>query len=135
MFQVGTNSWVNITDADTYFNDIWDGSFWPSLSLLQKQRLLISACKWILSSGYTISMSSTAQLVKDAQCELAKEIYESWAEYKKRRTLSASGVRNFNFNGWSENLKKQELPINIQYLLEDFATGQSGKFFEVDRDY
>jgi hypothetical protein len=135
MFQVGTNSWINITDANTYFNDIWDGSFWSSRTLLEKQRLLISACKWILSSGYSISMSSTAQLVKDAQCELAKEIYESWTDYKKRRTLYASGVRNFNFNGWSESLKKQELPVNIQALLEDFATGQGGKFFEVDRDY
>jgi uncharacterized HAD superfamily protein len=135
MFSVGGNSWVTIADADIYFSDIWDGSFWSILSLLQKQRLLITAYKWILSSGYSISMSSTAQKVKDAQCELAKEVYNAYDEYKKRQRLYASGVRNFNFNGWSESLAKQELPVNIQDLLEDFATGQGGKFFEVNRDY
>lgn len=135
MFSVGTNSWTSITEANTYFGDIWDGSFWSSLSLSNKQKLLITACKWILSSGYSISMSSTSQVVKDAQCELAKEIYYSYEDYKKRRTLYAAGVRNFNFNGWSESLSKQELPINIQDMLEDYATGQGGKFFELDRDY
>jgi uncharacterized HAD superfamily protein len=135
MFLLGTNSWLTIAEADIYFSDIWDGSFWSSLLLSQKQRLLITACKWILSSGYSISMSSTAQKVKDAQCELAKEVYNAYDEYKKRQRLYASGVRNFNFNGWSESLAKQELPVNIQDLLEDFATGQGGKFFELHRDY
>lgn len=135
MFQIGTNSWVNIIEANTYFEDIWDGSFWSSQSLSDKQKLLITACKWILSSGYSISMSSTSQKVKDAQCELAKEVYNAYSEYKKRQTLYASGVRSFNFNGWSESLVKQELPINIQGLLSSFATGQGGKFFEVERDY
>jgi len=135
MFAVGTNSWINITDADTYFNDIWDGSFWSSQSLPDKQKLLITACKWILSSGYSISMTSTAQVVKDAQCELAIEVYNSYEEYKNRRTKYASGIRSFNFNGWSETLVKAELPVNIQALLADSATGQGGKFFEVDRDY
>lgn len=135
MFQVGVNSWVNINEANTYFGDIWDGSFWSSLSLSDKQKLLITACKWILSSGYSISMSSTSQIVKDAQCELAKEVYNSYSEYKKRSTLYASGVRSFNFNGWSETLSRGELPVNIQDMLEDFATGQGGKFFVVSRDY
>lgn len=135
MFLVGTNSWITIADANIYFNDIWDGSFWSSRSILEKQRLLITACKWILSSGYSISMTSTSQKVKDAQCELAKEVYNTYNEYKKRQTLYASGVRSFNFNGWSESLARQELPLAVQDLLEDFATGQGGKFFELKRDY
>jgi hypothetical protein len=135
MFLVGTNSWISIADANIYFSDIWDGSFWSSRSILEKQRLLITACKWILSSGYSISMSSTSQKVKDAQCELAKEVYNAYNEYKKRQTLYASGVRSFNFNGWSESLARQELPLTIQDLLGDFATGQGGKFFELKRDY
>jgi hypothetical protein len=65
MFLVGTNSWISIADANIYFADIWDGSFWSSLLLVDKQKLLITACKWILSSGYSISMSSTSQKVKD----------------------------------------------------------------------
>jgi uncharacterized HAD superfamily protein len=135
MFQVGVNSWVNINEANTYFNDIWDGSFWPSLSLVDKQKLLITSCKWILSSGYSIAMSSSSQKVKDAQCELAREVYSSLSEYKKRNTLYASGVRRFDFYGWSETLKRGELPITIQILLEDSKTGDGGKFFIVSRDY
>jgi beta-glucosidase/6-phospho-beta-glucosidase/beta-galactosidase len=135
MFQVGVNSWVNINEANTYFEDIWDGSFWSSLSLADKQKLLITSCKWILSSGYSIAMSSASQKVKDAQCELAREVYYSLSEYKKRNTLYASGVRSFNFNGWSETLMRGELPITIQSLLEDSKTGDGGKFFVVSRDY
>jgi uncharacterized HAD superfamily protein len=135
MFQVGVNSWVNINEANTYFNDIWDGSFWSSLSLADKQKLLITSCKWILSSGYSISMSSSSQKVKDAQCELAREVYSSLSEYKKRMTLYASGVRRFDFDGWSETLKRSELPITIQTLLEDSKSGDGGKFFVVSRDY
>ena len=135
MFAVGTNSWISIIDANEYFGDIWDGQFWSSLSLDEKQRLLITACKWILSAGYSISMSSTAQKVKDAQCELAREVYNSFAEYKKRNTLYASGVRNFNFDGWSETLTKGTLPVNIGTLLEDYVSGEGGKFFDLERDY
>jgi hypothetical protein len=135
MFQVGVNSWISIADADEYFNDIWDGSFWSSLSLANKKKLLITANKWILSAGYSISPSSTSQKVKDAQCELAIEVYNSYDEYKKRKTLYGSGVRSFNFNGWSETLKKAELPVNVADLLEDFASNSNNKFFNLSRDY
>jgi hypothetical protein len=134
-FAVGTNSWINILDANEYFSDIWDGSFWSSLSLNQKQQLLITACKWVLRSGYDIALTSTSQKVKDAQCELAIEVYNSYEEYKRRQTLYASGVRSFNFDGWAETLVKSELPANIQGLLENFAKNSNNKFFNLERDY
>jgi hypothetical protein len=60
--------------------------------------------------------------------------YKYEFNFSKSKRLYASGVRSFNFNGWSESLSKSELPVNIQDLLEDFATGQGGKFFEVKRE-
>jgi hypothetical protein len=135
MFQVGVNSWVTIAEADEYFNDIWDGSYWSSLSLANKKKLLITSNKWILSAGYSIPLTSTEQKVKDAQCELSTEVYKSYEEYKKRNTLYGAGVRSFNFNGWSEKLKKGELPVRIQNLLEDFASNSNNKFFDLTRDY
>lgn len=135
MFQVGVNSWVTIAEADEYFNDIWDGPFWSSLSLADKKKLLITSNKWILSAGYKIPPTSTATKVKDAQCELAKEVYNSYEEYTKKNTLHGSGVRSFNFNGWSEKLAKSELPANVGNLLEDFASNSNNKFFDLSRDY
>lgn len=134
-FAINVNSWISVSDANTYFEDIWDGSFWPSLLLIEKERSLVTACKWILSSGYSIAMTSTAQKVKDAQCELAITVYNSYDEFKKRDILFASGVRKFNFNGWAEDLARGELPLKIQVLLESFASGSGAKFFEITRDY
>lgn len=135
MFIVGQNSWVTVAEANTFFSDLWGGDFWATLSVAQKQQLLITAFNWINSSGYSISPTSTSVLVKNAQMMLAKEIYNSLPDYEKRQTLYASGVRSFSIEGFSETLAKQELPFNIQQLLNDFKTGGGGKFFEIERGY
>jgi hypothetical protein len=132
---VGVNSWISLADANTYFSQIKDGAFWASLTNSEKEILLMTSFYWINRSGYSIAPTSTSILVKQAQCELTIEVHYRYTEYKKRAAQYASGLRNFNFNGWAESLALPALPLIIENMLEGFLTGKGGKFFEMTRDY
>lgn len=134
MFEVGVNSWISVLDADNYFSDMYGYDFWSSQTDANKKKLLVTAFRWINASGYSIAPTSTSSIVKQAQCELCYEIFNNFEDYKKRQTLYATGVRQFNFDGWSETLVKAELPENIKNLLGDFKTGDI-EFFDMNRPY
>lgn len=135
MFEVGVNSWISLNEANEYFSDMFGYSFWGTQTDTVKKQLLVTAFRWINASGYSIAPTSTSSIVKNAQCELCYEIYNSFEDYKKRETLYATGVRSFNFDGWQETLVASELPIKIANLLADFYTGGNAKIFTLKRDY
>jgi len=131
---VGTNSFVTVLEADAYLAEKYGiGTDWTALLIAEKEQALITAYRWIMSlSDYSISPTSTAIKVKEAQIELAIYIVRDYSEYLKRRSLYSQGVRNFKISKWSETLKKAGLPFEVENLLFDYLTG--GEFPEFNRD-
>lgn len=132
---VGTNSWITRADADTYFSEKYGAGAWATLTDSVKDQLLISAFRWIQQqSKFTIPASSTAEIVKQAQCEAAWFIYNYWTEYTKRQALTASGVKSFKISNFSETLELPTFPIFIGDMLDGFVTSQGGVFPTVSRE-
>jgi len=131
---VGTNSWVTIVEADLYLDAKYGAGAWASLSDVDKAALLISACRWIRNQSiFSIALSSTSQIVKDAQCEAAWYLYKYGEAHWKRTALYASGVRDFQVSKWSETLEEPTFPGNIAAMLSDSITGAGNEFPTVTR--
>jgi len=91
---VGTNSYISLTDANTYLADrygyaIWDAEINQEAALISSARLLDTQLKWLQSKTdidqpmqwprSTFDAYDTdeiPQIVKDAQCELAFDLAE-----------------------------------------------------------
>lgn len=132
---VGVNSWVTIAEADAYFEAKWGAAKWASLTLTQKAQLLISACRWIRQqSTLSVTLSSTAELVKNAQLEAAWFIYQWFDEYEKRRALTSSGVRSWKALDASETLAAVEFPAFLSDMLSDFIVEAGGLIVSASRD-
>lgn len=133
---LNVDTWVTISEANSYLNTKWGAQSWASLSQSDKEKLLISAFRWINSlSDYSIAATCTEAKVKYAQIECAWIIYTAWDDYQKRQDLYQSGVRSFNFDGWQESLVKPDLPFLVKELLSGFVTGSGGRIIEMKRDY
>jgi hypothetical protein len=125
---VGTNSWVTIAEANDYIFWRYGASAWATLSDADKEALLRTAYNLLrMQSGYTISPTSTAQEVKNAQCETAWFWYQHGEEWDKRSALYAGGVRSFSVMSWSESLAAPDLPPFIKNMIKDFYTSGNYK--------
>lgn len=124
---VGQNSWVTISEADDYLTDSVNAFSWfdiPSSlgpGVLSKESLLVTAYYWLTNDGrFDLPASSTNDLVKYAQIELAWWIFQHSVEFLKREALITSGVKEFEYSKWREKLGKQELPPRIVGSLSSF---------------
>ena len=133
---VGTNSWVSFDDADDYMEDRFNNSIWESAIDENKAKSLITAFKWLYNSQkFNIPLTSTAQIVKDAQTELANYILVNFEEFEKRRALQSQGVENFKVLKWQEKfIKDADIPQFINDMLTDYVMNKGGVFFTVDRN-
>ena len=132
---LNTNSWVTVTESDTYFLDRWGSVNWHSLTNTEKERLLVTSFRWIQAQPqFSISASSTSDIVKNAQMELAWYIYRYFTETEKRRALYAQGVRRFSLSKWSETLEEGGFPNFITDMLGDELINLGGYFPTVSRD-
>lgn len=135
---VGVNSWVTLIEADAYFAYKWEATEWNdgTLSPAQKESLLISAYRWINQQTYfSIPPASTANIVKEAQCEAAWYIYKYWSQHQDRRALFNMGVERFTISKFSESLRGVQFPEFIADMLDDFVTTKGGTFPFVERDF
>ena len=134
---LNTNSWVTVTEADTYFLDRWGSVDWHSLTNIEKERLLVTAFRWIQAQPqFSISASSTNESVKNAQMELAWYVYKFFTETEKRRAIFAQGVRRFSLSKWSETLEEGSngFPGFITDMLDDELVNIGGYFPTVSRE-
>ena len=137
VLSVGTNSWVTLAEADLYFEGKYQASTaWAALTDSVKNQLLVSAYRWIQQQAlFSISASSTAQIVKDAQCEAAWYLYSYGDEDENRRALSGQGVTEFELNEWREKLSKYEFPGFLSDMLDDYYTGKGARLVTFEREY
>jgi hypothetical protein len=129
---INTNSWVTEAETNSYLEAKIGADSWSALSSTVKKQCIISAYRKI---KYLIGMTITeiTQAVKDAQMEMSWHLYKYWKDYEKTDTLIASGVKSFNFNGWSETLEKIDVPAFIKNMLQDNYSG-GHKFMTVERE-
>ena len=123
---VGTNSWVTVAEADAYFADHFGRSAWAGLANSVKEQLLISAYRWIQQQAiFSISPTSTADAVKQAQYETAWYIYKYFDNHEDRRALITQGVKRFQISKFEEELEEAGFPKFIKDILKDSLVGRS----------
>jgi len=132
---VGTNSWVTLVEANNYLEGKLNADAWATLSNNVRTQCLITAYRWLFyHPNLNIPASSTADVVKSAQIELAWWIYNYYAGYEKRGSLIASGVTEFDLSEWGEKLTAQDLPKVVKDILGDELTGLGGYFPTMSRE-
>lgn len=61
---VGTNSYINLTNADTYFADRLNSDVWDSATASNKEKALIQATKILDSMTFIGTRSKSTQILK-----------------------------------------------------------------------
>jgi len=129
VIEVGENSYIDITDADTYFATRYGASAWAALSDETKDQLLITATqridalrlkgrKYVYTQTlnfpryldrnieyqqdylYDVNLNTIPEVVKKATCEEALALLNT--EATKRRELQNQGVTSFTIGKLSE---------------------------------
>lgn len=137
VLSVGTNSWVTLAEADLYFEGKYQASAaWSALTDSVKKQLLVSAYRWIQQQVlFTISASSTAEIVKQSQCEAAWYLYSFGEEDEKRRALSGQGVTEFELDNWREKISGYDFPGFLKDMLDDYYDGRGARLVTFEREY
>lgn len=134
MITVGVNSWATVAEADTYFSTSYGRDAWGTFTTASKESLLITAFNVIRQSPVlNVPVSSTDELVKQAQYEMAWYIYGNWTTHQERESLYAQGVREFDISKFGEKLEAPQLPARVTSILDDYITNIGG-FAVITRD-
>jgi hypothetical protein len=130
---VGTDSWISLADADTFFNSHIGSSAWEALSDADKEKYLKTAYRWIYyDSAFSVPATSTETAVKYGQCEAALFLINYYSEYDKRDALSAMGVKSFDYGKRSEELTEVQKPASVINYFSSVAMYTGGvSLFEV----
>jgi hypothetical protein len=114
---VGTNSWITLADADTYFTTHIGSDPWDALSDANKEYYLVTAYNWIYyDSAFSVPAASTETAVKYGQCEAALYLISYYTDMKKHEAMIASGITSFEYGKRQEDLtqiKKPQIVINM----------------------
>ena len=91
---IGTNSWVTINEADSYFESRLGASLhWNSAT--EKETALITAYNQLKNNSeysFPISIEQITDNMKKAQCEQALFLIEFNSGIERRKSLQAQGV-------------------------------------------
>jgi hypothetical protein len=113
---VGTDSWVTLAEADTYFESRIQTDPWDALSDANKEKYLKTAYRWIYyDSAFPVPASSSETAVKYGQCEAAFFLITYYDTMDKHAALIASGVTHFKYGKREEDItdvKKPQVVIN-----------------------
>lgn len=122
MLTVGTNSWVTIAEADSYIADMYSNTGWAAAD---KDKLLITAFRRIYTCpDFSIAKTSTNELVKWAQIELAFWLLKNNNDMQKREALQSMNITSVRIDDMSESYDKGFiLPPIVKNMLKDFASG------------
>lgn len=119
---VGTNSWVTLEYANTYFSTRLNAYvYWNTAAA--KEAALVTAFEFLMGCGlYSIAADSTDVAVKKAQCEMALFLLQHGADMDARKGIQAQGVSQAGIVGESYDLSRAgefPLPPIVKQLLKD----------------
>lgn len=127
---IGQNSWVTLTEAETYLTDKMEVEDWFTLSdsanpgAVSKTTLLISAFYWLLNSAQVeLSATLTDVFVKNAQIEAAWYLYQHNSALNNRQAAMSQGVEEFRLSRKREqlNIKNLTIPSHILGMLKNYS--------------
>jgi len=132
---VGTNSWIDVADATTYFAErIGASKYWPaSLSEPDKEAALITAYRQINSiSDYSFPDDATDNM-KFAQCEQALMLVAFADEMFRRSALQSQGVAEAGIVKEKYNLDGE---VKISDIAKSLLTGfeTEAPFYTVQKE-
>lgn len=129
---VGTNSWISVTDATTYYATRLNADkYWPaSLTDAQKDAALITAFRMLMDCGlFSLSASDTSDAVKRAQMEMALFLLQHGEDIDARKGLQAQGVTQAGIVSETYDLDKAgvfPIPPIVRQLLKDSVIEGAG---------
>ena len=132
---VGTNSWISVADANTYFGDrVGVTNYWCSGA--EKEEALVTAWRWLTGcSDYTFP-ATAVQAMKDAQCEYALFLLQHQPDIDLRMGLQAQGVVEAGVVKEKYGVGPGGIPLPpiVQGLLRAYYTGATIKLLNLERD-
>lgn len=135
---VGTNSWVTLAEANTYFGDRpMSSEYWVSGN--DKNAAILYAYKLLTRSNRYELPTTATQSMKDAQCELAYYLLQQLNDIDIRMGLQAQGVVQA---GMLKEAYRGDLvgggafpfPATVVDLLSGYDTVRGMFVFDVERD-
>ena len=128
------NSYVTLTEANTYFETVPDSSTWTNKTDDQKNRALISATRWIDSFVYYGDRCDAGQALKFPRnnyqvdgVELACStipINIKYAQYELARALANDSEAMTGNVGTDGNIEEVKLgDIQVKYNIQSQGTG------------
>ena len=128
------NSYVTLTEANTYFETVPDSSTWTNKTDDQKNRSLISATRWIDSFVYYGDRCDDGQALKFPRnnyqvdgVELACStipVNIKYAEYELARALANDSEAMTGNVGTDGNIEEVKLgDIQVKYNIQSQGTG------------
>jgi len=133
---VGTNSWVTMTEANTFFEGRIKSSDYWTASADDNIPALITAYKWLQAGKYAFP-ATIVQAIKDAQCEMALFLLQHQSDLDLRVGLQVQGVIAAGVvKEKYRNNKYTALPIPpiVEQLLEDYDTEQPLYMVNLERN-
>ena len=130
---VGTNSWITLADADTYFSSHIGASPWDALSDNDKEKYLITAYRWVYyDSAFDVPAASSETAVKYGQCEAALYLISYYTDMTKHDAIISSGIKSFRYGKRSEDLGSVKKPQSVINYFSSIGMYSSGvALFEV----
>lgn len=117
---VGTDTWITLAEAETYFAKRPKTEPWDSLDDPTKESWLFLSYQWIINDpAFEAPASSTATGVKYGQAEGALFLINSYDDYAMRDTLISSGVERFEYSKWKEDLGSLSKPLWVRQPFQD----------------
>ena len=133
---VGTDTWVTLSEANTYFASHIAADPWDALSDANKEKYLKTAYRWIYyDSAFSVPAASTETAVKYGQCEAALFLINYYTEYDKHDAMNAMGIKEFRYSKRSEDLTEVKKPASVINYFSSVAMYTGGvALFEVTND-
>lgn len=128
---VGTDTWVTLEQANSYFATRFGASAWSALDDATKETLLVSAFNWIFfDADFETSRSSTDENLRVAQLEAAWFLHNYQTEYEGRAANIAGGVTSVSATKWSESYGALKKPDRVLSPLKKAGAydGSGGMF-------
>ncbi len=133
---VGVNSWITETEADTYFTTRFGASdYW--LSGTDKEGAIITAYGWLMGCPrFSLAASaSAAQILKDAQCEMVLFLVIHQPDIDLRVGLQAQGVREAGIvKEKYDGKNRMPIPPFVIALLDAYRADTPIHLVDIERD-
>ena len=132
----GTNSWVTEAEADIYFATRFGASdYWVSGT--DKDGAIITAYSWLMGNprfGLAAS-ANAAQVLKDAQCEMALFLVQHQPDIDLRMGLQAQGVREAGIvKEKYDGKNRMPVPPLVAALLEAYRNDTPIQMVDIERN-